>query len=95
MSEEFKAVRITLSDEAFDRMDRIMKHAKFRNYSSTVEECIRAVDDIITEIHCIAGKRDSPEVTATLEESSNAFDRIMMRMSRFTGRILGPRTADK
>jgi len=88
MSEEFKPVRITLSEEAFDRMDKIMKDAKFRSYSSTIEECIRAISDIIKEIHIIAGERGAPEVYPSDQECIDSLNRIAMRMHRFTERIL-------
>ena len=86
MSEEFKPIRITLSEEAFNRLDKIMKAAKFRNYSSTVEECIRVVSDIIGEIYTVQGGREK----ATVDPNAAwlAYIRIGTRMSRFTGLTL-------
>jgi len=91
MSEEFKPIRITLSDEAFDRLDQIMKKAKFRSYSSTVEECIRVVHDIIDEIYTVAGVRDSPDITISGPNLADAMMRIIGQMSRFTGRRPAPK----
>jgi len=86
VSEEFKPIRITLSEEAFDRMGTIMKDAAFRSCSSTIEECIRAVFDIINEIHAVAGKRGDPPLTVNIKDLSDSWTRIIMRMYRFTGR---------
>lgn len=86
MSEEFKPVRITLSEEAFNQMDDIMKNAAFRSYSSTIEECIRATHDIIEEVHIVAGSRGDSLVKPTVDQCIESLNRIIMRMSRFTGR---------
>jgi len=89
MSEEFKPIRITLSEEAFDRMEKIMKGAKFRSYSSTIEECIRAIFDIIDEIHVVGGEKDDSTVhTPSDEYLVDSMIRIIMRMRRFTGRTI-------
>lgn len=90
MSEEFKPVRITLSQEAFDRMERIMKDAAFRSYSSTIEECIRVVFDIVREIESTAGRKGDPEIDVPLEVRVESWNRILMRMGRFTERVLVP-----
>ena len=83
MSEEFKPIRITLSEEAFDRLEKIMKGATFRNYSSTVEECIRVVFDIIGEIYTVQGGQE--KATVDPNAAWMAYIRIATRMSRFTG----------
>ena len=95
MSEEFKPIRITLSEEAFDRMEKIMTQANFRSYSSTIEECIRAVADIIREVYIVAGERDAPDVYPTDAECMDSLNRIVMRMNRFTKRILIRKTLEK
>ena len=87
MSEEFKPIRITLSDEAFYRLDKIMNDARFRSYSSTIEECIRAVYDITNEIYAITGKKKGEPITSVTlctEDVGESWIRIMMRMNRFT-----------
>ena len=94
MSEEssfgdFKAIRITLSQEAFDKMDSIMKDAKFRSYSSTIEECIRTIDDIVGDIYSIAGHRNDPKVYhPTPADWTETLKKIILRMHRFTGRAV-------
>lgn len=90
MSEEFKPVRITLSQEAFDRMEVIMRGAAFRSYSSTVEECIRVVFDIVKEIESTAGKRRDRTINVPQRVRIDSWNRILMRMTRFTGRRLEP-----
>jgi len=87
MSEEdFKSIRITLSLEAFDRLEKIMKNSKFRSYSSTVEECIRVVYSTIGDIHAAVGKRDAPFKPWNEKIADHTFKTIMTRMERFTGR---------
>ena len=88
MSEEFKPIRITLSHEAYAQMEKIMEDAKFRSYSSTIEECIRAINDIISEIHFTSG--ETGKVSIPISNISDSWDRITMRMYRFTGRRPSP-----
>ena len=93
MSEEqdFKAVRITLSQEAFDRMEKIMNQAKFRSYSLMIEECIRTIHDVMTEIYLIAGPADDPSPReAPYEDWVNTLGRIIIRMNRLTGKTILP-----
>jgi hypothetical protein len=87
MAEEFKPIRITLSEEAYSQMEKIMTDSSFRSYSSTIEECIRATHDIIAEIQIVAGKAGEPVVRPTFEQGLESLNRIVMRMCRFTGRI--------
>jgi len=86
MSEEFKPIRVTLSEEAFGHMEEIMRDAKFRSYSSTIEECIRAVYDVINEIYRIGGVPGDPEIQPTAHDYTDSMIHIIIRMSRFTGR---------
>ena len=79
MSEEFKPIRITLSEEGFSRLEKIMKKASFRNYSSAIEECIRVVSDISDYVR--------PLGEFSEETAFNAFIVIATRMSRFTGKM--------
>lgn len=92
MSEEFKPIRITLSQEAFDRMEYIMKNAKFRSYSSTIEECIRVVFEIINEIYLVAGSIDDPAVQLQPQDCIDSLGRIIVRMFRFTGKTIVPQS---
>jgi metal-responsive CopG/Arc/MetJ family transcriptional regulator len=86
----FKSLKITLSDEALARLDEIVRKASFRSYSSGVEECIRVVYDVMAETYSVIGELNAPITTPTIEEESRGFQRIVMRMSRFTGRQLIP-----
>lgn len=91
MSQEepsFKSLRITLSEEALERLDEIMKEAAFRSYSSTVEECIRVVYEIMRDISTqidLTSKRKEKEVSD--EEMRDMFLRVSTRMARFIGKI--------
>lgn len=93
--EEFKPIRITLSDEAFTRLDTIMKVAAFRSYSSTIEECIRIVYDIIEDIWAVIGKKDDPYTAYTFQEAAFGFETIATRMTRITGRTITKKPPEK
>lgn len=88
MSEEFKAIRITLSEEAFERLETIMKTASFRSNSSAIEECIRVVYNMMNDIWLVLGEKDTPAKSFTITETANAFNTIATRMSRFTDRVV-------
>jgi len=86
----FKSIKVTLSTEALSRLNSIVNQASFRSFSSGVEECIRAVYDIMEDIYAVIGERDEPIIGISEFESARAFERIGMRMSRFTGRSITP-----
>lgn len=84
----FKSLRVTLSEEAFERLDDIMKRGSFRSYSSTVEECVRVVYEIIRDISTQieeTSKREDEGVSD--EEMRDMFLRVSTRMARFIGKI--------
>ena len=95
MSEEFKPIRITLSDEAYEKLDNIMKTAKFRSYSSTIEECIRVVSDILVDVTIVLGTKGKPWTPFDDSEAYEGFVRIANRMRRFTGRVVVTKEQDK
>lgn len=83
MSEhEFKPIRITLSDEAFTRLEAMMEKAAFRSYSAAIEECIRAMYDIKGDIEVAieTGKKVDEE------RCFHAFIKIATRMERIIGK---------
>jgi len=84
--EELRAIRITLSEEAFSCLDKIMKESSFRNYSSAIEECIRATYDVTDEITELVGKRGDPPVEVSDADCTGSLMRILMIMYRFSGR---------
>lgn len=84
--EEFKSIRITLSEEAFAQLEQIMNDAKFRSNSSTVEECIRTLYDIIGNLSLLIGKRGDPAVNWSNEDGLQVLYTIISRLQRFTGR---------
>jgi len=91
----FKSIKITLSSEALARLDYIVKQASFRSYSSGVEECIRAIYDLVQEVEAVVGANEQPITTPTIDEVTRAFERIGMRMTRFTGRSIVPKSKAK
>jgi metal-responsive CopG/Arc/MetJ family transcriptional regulator len=86
MSEEnpFKSIKITLSEEALSRLDKIVKNASFRSSSSGIEECIRLVYDLIEEVHSTIG-REKGTYRVDVQDEAQSFVRMATRMSRFTG----------
>jgi len=88
MSEEFKAIRITLSEEAFERLGKIMNTAAFRSNSSAIEECIRVVHNIIEDIWIVLGAKGAPPGSFTDQQAAYAFRTIAARMGRFTDRAV-------
>jgi len=85
----FKSIRVTLSDEAVDRMEHIMKSARFRSASSTIEECIRVTYDLMQEVYSVSPP-GAPPRTQSEAEVRSFFERAIMRLSRFTGARLVP-----
>jgi len=79
-------MRITLSDEAFERLEKLMKIARFRSYSSTVEECIRTIYEIMNDIYGIMGKPDDPARQISARMKEKGFEQIVTRMSRITNK---------
>jgi len=79
MSEEFKPIRITLSEEGFKRLEHLMKNSALRSHSSAIEECIRVVSDITQYLE--------PMINFNEKTAFNAFIVISSRMSRFTGKM--------
>lgn len=86
MSEDFKAIRITLSDEAFGRLENIIKEASFRSYSSAIEECIRIVSEIALDVSDVIGVKNEPFKPFTESQANLGFNKIATRMQRITGR---------
>lgn len=87
--EEFKPIRITLSQEAFERLEKIKNAAKFRSHSATIEECIRIFYDVLQDIHSVIGERGDPFTPFELNRAAEAFKTIAIRMERITGRKYG------
>jgi len=52
MSEEvpFKSMKITLSEEAVEKLNKLRQGGAFRSDSATIEECIRAINDMIDDL---------------------------------------------
>lgn len=82
----FKSIKITLSSEALARLNFIVKEASFRSYSSGIEECIRAVYDLMYEAYSVVGDPTQQAVDMNVNERAEGFRRMIMRLSRFTGR---------
>ena len=90
MSQEepsFKSLRITLSEEALRRLDQVMKEAAFRSSSSTVEECIRVVYEIMRDLKAQEEFSRKRGGEFSDEEMRDTFLRLTARMARFTGSI--------
>lgn len=87
MSEDevpFKSIKITLSDEALDLLDKIKKLGSFRTTSMTVEEIIRAFHDVVTKIW-LAEKwaADKGKTPIPADERLKVAEYIAVRLTRF------------
>jgi len=79
----FKSMKITISEEAMDMLDRLRIAGAFRSYSMTVEEIIRGLYDVAVEI--AAGIREAADRNERLSpnEQAIALQRIGLRLKRF------------
>ena len=70
----FRSIKITLSEEALNRLDAIQKQASFRSYSSSIEECIRVVYDMMNDVFNYLGTEDKA-VQLSAQEQVNGYRR--------------------
>jgi hypothetical protein len=94
MSQEvpFRSVKITLSEEALDRLASLRFIGSFRSDSATIEECIRAVHDIAEDL-CLEldrqakarlGSKSFKETEVIpLDMQAEQLRRIGFRLARF------------
>lgn len=89
MTEEvpFKSLKITLSEEALEKLNDLRIGGSFRSDSATIEECIRVTrdifEDVLTQIriHKIPGKEELTPVSES--EHTELLRRIITRIGRF------------
>ena len=87
MSDEevpFRSMKITLSEEAINRLVDLRQRGAFRSDSATIEECIRVIHDISTdlsmELDSAIAKKQQP-IPFTLQ--AEALKRTIVRIGRF------------
>ena len=85
MSEEkpFKSMRITLSDDAVEKLTIIKKRGRFRSYSGTIEEVIRAMYELIP-IYSVVYRSQGEAEGLTSEALQLVVDRTMAYLYRFS-----------
>lgn len=93
MSEEtpFKSLKITLSDEALDKLSKLRFTACMRSDSATIEECIRTFYDIVMDFYFAldTAAQDSLRTNAsvirefTKDEQNKILEKVALRTARF------------
>ena len=84
----FRSMKITLSEEAVDMLDTLRKRGAFRSYSMTIEECIRAIDAVTTDLAALWSIYSPPEKQFPSRVLMEAFRRYSMRLMRFLDKDL-------
>jgi len=93
MSEEvpFKSLKITLSDEALDKLFKLRVNSAMRSDSATIEECIRTFSDITEDLYNVMdnaarealSSNNSTLKKLSVEQEANLFEKIALRAARF------------
>lgn len=86
MSEEvpFKSIKITLSEDAIEKLAKLRQRGSFRSDSATIEECVRVIydisSDLFIEIDSVLARnlKQMP-----LETQAELLKRIGIRIQRF------------
>jgi Arc/MetJ-type ribon-helix-helix transcriptional regulator len=89
MSEEapFKSIKITLSEEAIEKLCELRQGGSFRSDSAAIEECIRAMSDMYNELessiksHRINGGKTLKDYSS--EERYSLIKSLIIRVARF------------
>jgi hypothetical protein len=79
----FRKIRLTLSEVAIEKLARLRDVGYFRSDSSTVEECIRVMDDIADEISALVQEGEDTGKKVSLQNQAIVLQRIDVRASRF------------
>lgn len=89
MSEEtpFKSLKITLSEEAIDKLAELKQGGAFRSDSATIEESIRVtyaiMEDFLSEISRGDKDKNGQLKPLSLELQAEMLRRVLLRVSRF------------
>jgi hypothetical protein len=89
MSEEipFKSMKITLSEEAYEKLTILRQGGAFRSDSATIEECIRAVngmiDDLIFEFDIRKGLNANTDGLGDTITAVNIVKLFVSKLGRF------------
>ena len=82
--EPFRKIRLTLSEDAIEKIGTLKSEGYFRSDSMTVEECIRAIYDIVEDLKVSSGASRKKPILIDDQTASEIFGRIAIRLSRFT-----------
>jgi len=85
MSEEapFRSVKITLSEEALDRLAELRAIGSCRSDSATVEECIRTIYDIVIDVSSEMAIAREKKLVLSFAEQAELLRRVIVRIARF------------
>lgn len=87
MSEEvpFKSMKITLSEEALEKLSELRQGGAFRSDSATIEECIRVTRDLITDAQADLGSyvKQHPNQGTPDAICRALVKTLLIRLSRF------------
>lgn len=83
--EPFQKIRITLSEVAIDKLAVLRTQGYFRSDSATVEECIRAIFDVVEEFSTMF-KRIADNKTLSTDDKIDTLLRIGLSVRRFVPR---------
>lgn len=78
-------MKITLSEEALEKLGELRQGGAFRSDSATIEECIRVVKDLISDFQFEIGSymKNNPGKGIPQELQLELLRRIILRLSRF------------
>jgi len=82
----FKSMKITLSEDAIDKLGELVKMGSFRSYSSAVEECIRAVYDVSLDMGILFKSTQGQILPPNAQQE--AFRRYFLRLTRFIAPLI-------
>jgi hypothetical protein len=87
MSEEvpFKSMKITLSEEALDKLSELRQGGAFRSDSAAIEECIRVTRGLIRDVQLqlMTWASNNPGKEIPLEVYRLTMSSILIRLGRF------------
>jgi len=92
MSEEvpFKSLKITLSDEAIAKLQKLRTTAALRSDSATIEECIRTFYEIAMDVYYEADRAAQSALSTNsklkpidIGTQAELLRKIFLRMTRF------------
>jgi Arc/MetJ-type ribon-helix-helix transcriptional regulator len=80
----FRSMKITLSEEALERLAELRRGGAFRSDSATIEECIRTISDVVNDLVAEAQRAlQFKEEFIPIAVQAETLRRIVLRIKRF------------